>query len=116
MKTQSAKAKGRNLQKFVRDRILEVFELEEGDVESRGMGGPGVDIIMSPKARRMCPLSIECKSTKATPSLSALKQSQANAYKDTLPVVAHKPFRANYDDTVVLIKLEDLLEWLKRRN
>ena len=49
IKTQSAKAKGRNLQKHVRDVILKVFGLEEGDVESCSMGASGVDIKMNQK-------------------------------------------------------------------
>ena len=58
IKTQSAKAKGRNLQKHVRDRILAVFPwLKEGDVESRSMGSAGVDVMMSPLARRALPLN-----------------------------------------------------------
>ena len=45
MKTSSAKAKGRNLQKWVRDIILESFPgLEPDDVRSITMGDSGEDM------------------------------------------------------------------------
>jgi len=63
MKPQSAKAKGRNLQKYVRDAILAVFkELEPDDVRSTSMGASGEDVLLSPKARAVLPVAIECKS------------------------------------------------------
>ena len=66
---------------------MKMFELEEGDVESCSMGASGVDIKMSPTARRALPLSIECKKTKKTPSRAELDQATANAYGLTLPAV-----------------------------
>ena len=41
MKVQSAKAKGRNLQKWTRERLIEELEIHEEDVESRSMGASG---------------------------------------------------------------------------
>lgn len=115
IKTSSAKGKGRQLQQHVRDEIYAGWpELDDGDVESRGMGGAGVDIMLSPKARKLVPLSIECKNTKSTPSIAQVKQATANMYEETLPVVAWKPFGKQYKDTLVMCKLEDLLEWLKK--
>lgn len=62
MKTQSCKAKGRKLQQRVRDLILENFEdLEQDDVRSTSMGAGGEDVLLSPKARKYFPFSIECK-------------------------------------------------------
>lgn len=112
-KPASRKQKGRALQQHVRDRIKEVFALEEGDVESRSMGAGGVDIMMSPKARAVCPLSIESKNTRGTPSMKAVEQSRYNKYPDTLPVVAWKPHGKLYMDTLVMVSLEDLLAFLK---
>lgn len=113
MKTQSAKAKGRNLQKHVKKVIEEVFtELEEGDVESRPMGSGGTDLLMSPKARERCPISFECKNTTRNPSSMDLEQSKRNMYEDTLPVVAWKPRGKSFDDTLVICKLDELLKLL----
>jgi hypothetical protein len=113
IKTSSAKAKGRNLQKYIRDRIYATWDqLRPGDVESRSMGASGVDIMLSPFAEDVCPLAIEAKATRKTPSMAEIKQAQANAERKTLPVVAWKPHGARYEDTLVMCSLEDLLEWL----
>ncbi len=62
MKTSSCKAKGRNLQKWVRDLILESFpSLEADDVRSTSMGAGGEDVQLSPAARKLFPYSLECK-------------------------------------------------------
>lgn len=115
IKTSSCKQKGRKLQQFVRDRIYHWFStLSEGDVESRSMGSAGVDILLSPAAREFVPLSIECKNTTKHPTMGEIKQATANRYPDTLPIVAWKPHGKQYKDTLVMCKLEDLLELLER--
>lgn len=63
MKTQSAKAKGRKLQQWTRDRILDVYShLEEDDVRSTSMGASGSDVQLSPLARKSFDYDVECKS------------------------------------------------------
>ena len=47
MKTQSAKAKGRRLQQWVRNQLIEKLEVHPEDVESRSMGAGGEDLIMA---------------------------------------------------------------------
>ena len=116
MKTASAKAKGRKLQQYVRDEIYRTWpHLSEGDVDSTSMGASGVDVLLSPAAREACPVSFECKATRATPSIAQVKQATANKYKDTIPVVAWKPHGKTYKDTLVMCKLEDLLIFLQDR-
>ena len=64
MKTSSAKAKGRLLQQKVRDALRTAgapYGLVDGDIESRGMGQNGVDVILSPAAQKVFDLLIECK-------------------------------------------------------
>ena len=58
MKTQSAKAKGRRLQQWVRDLLIEKLNVHPEDVESRSMGAGGEDLIV---AREKFPYSVECK-------------------------------------------------------
>ena len=41
IETQSAKAKGRKLQQWVRDQIIEQLEVHPEDIESRSMGAGG---------------------------------------------------------------------------
>ena len=63
MKAQSAKAKGRKLQQWTRDRVLETYpHLEEDDVRSTSMGVSGSDLQLSPLARKSFPFDVECKS------------------------------------------------------
>jgi hypothetical protein len=66
MLTSSAKAKGRRLQQWVRDLILDLFStLEEDDVKSTSMGAGGEDIQLSPAARKLMPITVECKNKKS---------------------------------------------------
>ena len=46
MKPQSAKAKGRKLQQWVRDQLIEHREIHPEDIESRSMGAGGEDLII----------------------------------------------------------------------
>ncbi len=63
MKAQSAKAKGRKLQQWTRDQVLETYNhLEEDDVRSTSMGVSGSDLQLSPLARKSFPYDVECKS------------------------------------------------------
>ena len=49
MKTQSAKAKGRRLQKEFRNLLIEKLNIHPEDIESRSMGASGEDLIMDPE-------------------------------------------------------------------
>ena len=63
MQTSSAKAKGRALQKYVKNKILDFFStLEPDDVRSTAMGQSGEDIQLSPAAKMLVQCSFECKS------------------------------------------------------
>ncbi len=90
MKTSSAKAKGRNLQKYVRDKILSYFpQLQLDDVRSCSMGSSGEDVQLSVAARRLLPISVECKSNARHAVYSLYAQAVANA-KDYEPVLVIK--------------------------
>jgi hypothetical protein len=79
MTPQSAKAKGRRFQQWVRDILRSYLDLEDDDVTSRSMGAGGEDILLSPKARAVFPYSIECKNTERLNIWSAYKQADANS-------------------------------------
>jgi len=96
MKTQSAKAKGRKLQQWVRNAILElVSTLEEDDVKSTSMGANGEDVQLSPAARKRMPISIECKARKSIAVYSYYAQAQENCPENIEPVVVVKADRKN---------------------
>jgi hypothetical protein len=78
MKPQSAKAKGRLLQKWVRDKLIEMLEVHPEDIESRSMGAGGEDLIMARAARLKFPHSIECKNVEKLNIWEAYEQASAN--------------------------------------
>jgi hypothetical protein len=87
MKTQSAKAKGRRLQQWVRDKINAHFTFKDGDVSSRSMGAGGTDLILSPNAMVYFPYAIECKNTEKLNLWGAWEQAQANSTKEAKPLL-----------------------------
>lgn len=79
MKTQSAKAKGRRLQQWVREKLIEMLDVHPEDIESRSMGAGGEDLIMARAARQKFPHSIECKNVEKLNVWDAYEQSAANS-------------------------------------
>ena len=99
MKTQSAKAKGRRLQQWFREQLIESLQIHPEDIESRSMGAGGEDLIMARAAREKFPLSIECKNQEKINIWESYKQAEENS-KDYEPVVVMK--KNNHKTLVVL--------------
>ena len=99
MKTQSAKAKGRRFQQWVRDKLIEVLNTHPEDIESRSMGAGGEDLIMARAARETFPYSIECKNQEKVNLWESYKQADENSGKYE-PVVFIK--RNNHKPLVVV--------------
>lgn len=111
MKPQSAKAKGRKLQQWVRDLILESWsDLEGDDVRSTSMGAGGEDVQLSPAARRHFPYSVECKSVEKLNVWGAYEQAAANAGKHEPLLVMKK----NHKKPLVVLDAEAFMELVKR--
>ena len=89
MRVQSAKAKGRRLQQWVRDKLIEMLDIHPEDIESRSMGAGGEDLIMARAARQKFPHSIECKNVEKLNIWDAYEQASANC-GDYEPVVVIK--------------------------
>lgn len=89
MKPQSAKAKGRVLQQWVRDKLIEILDIHPEDIESRSMGAGGEDLIMARAARKSFPMSIECKNVEKLNIWDAYEQASANC-GDYQPIVVMK--------------------------
>ena len=102
MKTQSAKAKGRRLQQWIRDLLIEKLEIHPEDIESRSMGAGGEDLIMARSARESFPYSIECKNQEKINIWEAYKQAEDNS-KDYEPVVVLK---RNNQKPLILVDAE----------
>ena len=102
MKTQSAKAKGRRLQQWFRDLLIEKLDIHPEDIESRSMGAGGEDLIMARAARQRFPYSIECKNQESINVWKSYGQAQENS-KDYEPVVVLK---RNNTKPLVLVDAE----------
>lgn len=115
IKTQSAKGKGREHQKWIRQTILDEFhEFEDDDVIWTSMGASGIDIRLSPFAQKEFPVSIEAKATKKVPALKELKQAEHNKYMATTAAVVWKPHGAKREDSLIMLNFRDFLKLLKR--
>lgn len=114
IKTSSAKNKGRKLQVYIKNYILQEFSiLGKGDVESCSTSSRGVDIKLSSLAREVFPVSVEAKKTKKHPSVSEMKQSQNNAYEDTIAAIIWCPHGYGESNSMITFKFEEFIKWYK---
>lgn len=112
MKTQSAKAKGRNLQKYVVQKILDTFpELHEADVTSRSMGAQGEDVLISPRARQVFPYSVECKAHNSFSVYGYMEQAKENCPIESQPIVVIK---GNHKQPLVIMDAQHFFNLIKR--
>ena len=119
MKPRSAKAKGRNLQNYVRDKLRQLFVeewklipgLEADDIKSQTMGMPGEDIVLSPSAKKLIPYSFECKNTERLNVWQAIEQANSNC-EDRDPVVVVK---RNRSKIYVVIEFDNFLKLIRRK-
>lgn len=102
IKTSSAKAKGRNLQKWVREKLIEELNIHPEDIESRSMGAGGEDLIMARSAREKFPHSIECKNVEKLNVWEAYEQAKSNA-GNYEPIVVMKK---NHKKPLVVVDAE----------
>ena len=109
MKTQSAKAKGRKLQQWIRNLLIEKLEIHPEDIESRSMGAGGEDLIIARAAREKFPHSIECKNQEKVNVWEAYKQAEENS-KGYEPIVVIK---RNNSKPVVVIDAEYFVSMFK---
>ena len=86
MKVQSAKAKGRRFQQWVRNKLIEILNIHPEDIESRSMGAGGEDLIMARAAREKFPYSVECKNQEKVNIWESYKQAVENS-KDYEPIL-----------------------------
>jgi len=119
MKIKSAKAKGRNLQNLVRDKLRRVFvdqwtkvpKLEYDDIKSQTMGMGGEDIVLSPMAKQLIPYSFECKNTERLNLWGSLKQCEDNC-EGRQPILVIK---RNRSEVYAVIEFETLIKLIRRQ-
>ena len=114
MKIKSAKAKGRNLQNLVRDKLRSIFAgevLEEDDIKSQTMGMSGEDIVLTPSAKKVIPYSFECKNTERLNLWKSLEQCESNC-EDRNPVLVIK---RNRSEVYAIIKFDKFLNLIEEK-
>lgn len=112
MKTSSAKNKGRRLQKYVVDKILDTFPwLTSRDVKSTSMGKSGEDVELSEAASKVFPFSVEAKNVEKLNIWQAIEQAEGNN-RELIPLVV---FKRNRSDVYCTLKLDDLMNLLKEK-
>lgn len=108
----SAKAKGREGVLEVIALIRQLFpELGDNDVYKPTGSVPGEDVVFSPFARGLLPISIEVKRCQKLNIYAALEQAESNS-KDWQPVVM---FRKNNATLYAAIDAAELLALLRIR-
>ena len=115
MKTSSAKAKGRNLQNLVRDKLRSIFvgnRLEDDDIKSQTMGMSGEDIVLSPAAKKTIPYSFECKNVEKLNLWKSLEQCELNC-EDREPVLIIK---RNRSEVYAVVKFDNFLKRIEEKN
>ena len=112
MKTSSAKAKGRKLQQWFAQLMVDTLNLHEEDLESRPMGSQGEDIIMGRESREKFPYSIECKNQETVNVWKAYEQASENC-KGNEPLVVIK---RNRHKPLVLVDAEHFVELHRNGN
>lgn len=112
MKPQSAKNKGRILQQWVRDTILEINpELERDDVRSTSMGAGGEDVQLSTAARALVPYQIECKNKNQVAVCGWYEQAQEHGDHEPIVVV-----KQNHGKPLVVVDAKLFFQLIRKIN
>ena len=107
--TSSAKAKGRKLQQWVRNLLIEKLNIHPEDIESRSMGASGEDLIMARAARKKFPYSIECKNQESVNIWKSYEQAEENSggYEPIVVLKRNKTKPLVLIDADYFVKLHD---------
>lgn len=110
MRPSSSKAKGRRLQNKVAELLRTKFSsLDPDDIKPAIMGESGVDIKLSPAAKKLIPWAFECKNVERLNVWEALAQAESNAGKESPALV----FTKNRKPIYVALNFELFLELLR---
>lgn len=116
MLTSSAKSKGRRLQQAVRDILRKIGKNNElgivdGDVESRGMGQNGTDVILSPKANSVFGrLAIECKNCEVLNVRKTFEEHAAKYDSTHIPWLVHSK---NHSAALITLEFADFISYFE---
>lgn len=114
----SAKAKGRDLQKWVCQKISELTGEKWGKdcpIESRPMGQTGVDVRMESHVWKQFPYSVECKWQESWSVPAWIKQAQDNQREGTDWLLFLRRSRMN-PYSVVVMDADVFFELLRKQH
>lgn len=103
------KGKGKQFERDLRDIIRAHTGLGEGDVDSAVGCVTGIDILLSPAARKVFPYSVECKARSSGDVEKWVDQAERNAYPGTVPICAWKPNKKGPNSSLVIMRIQDFL-------
>ena len=108
IKVSSAKAKGRNFQKFICEKISEVFGIDWGYeddklIQPRIMGQKGVDIVLRGEMVTLFPYDVECKATENIRLYADIKQARTNMKPGRNWLLFHK---RSHEKPIVIMDAE----------
>lgn len=99
---------------MIRDALRAIgaqYGLVDGDIESTGMGQSGVDILLSPAARKVFPLDVEAKNCeKLNVSTTFFDHHKKYADRPTTKLLVHAK---NRTPALVTLLWDDFLSLLK---
>lgn len=102
----SRKAKARELQKYVAQRISNITGIPCGKdelIESREMGQAGSDVKLIGPAQQAFPFAVECKRTEKLDLFGAIRQAKENTKEGIDWLVIH---RRSQEDALVTMKAD----------
>lgn len=117
IKTSSCKAKGRNLQKWVCQRIADIFNIKFNNqddqclIHSREMGQSGTDVILRGEIYNKFPFAIECKNTEKLSLYPTIEQAKQNTKDNQDWLVVHKK---NRNEPIVIMSWEAFEKLFKK--
>jgi hypothetical protein len=115
IKVQSAKAKGRNLQKLIAEKISKLTGFECGKdkpIESRPMGQSGTDVRLEQSVLKKFPYSVECKAQEKWSIHKWIEQAQENLLPNTDWLLVAK---RSYQKPVVILDLDCFFKLLDKK-
>jgi len=117
MKTSSCKAKGRNFQYWVANKIAELLGVnfnQQDDlcpIHSREMGQSGTDVyIRNKELKEQFPYAIECKNTETVSLYKYIEQAKSNTESGEQWLLFHKKNRSK---PIVIMDAEYFFRLLK---
>jgi len=105
--TASGKAKSRLHQQAIGTDIQDEFGLPAEDVVSVPMGSPGLDILLSNRAREVFPYGVECKRVEKLSIPKWCRQCTTNAEKEGLiPLLV---YRRSREEPMAVLRWADFI-------